>query len=105
MDRSSAPARWPWRKWFLAGALGGVATTVGGPIAVGGCSGESSACASDATIIDACACVCPPDACLMRKDVATDAPSHEEASVDAGAPDAVHDAPAEASDGTTTPGG
>jgi hypothetical protein len=42
----SDPRRWPWRKWLLAGAsMTSAVTTVGGPVAVGGCTSDSCAAA------------------------------------------------------------
>jgi hypothetical protein len=46
MDRTSPIARWPWRKWLLAGtAMAGSATIVG-PVTVEGAFGCSSGCAT-----------------------------------------------------------
>src|SRR5580700_3068920 len=56
MDRTSEIARWPWRKWLLAGtAMAGSATIVG-PVAV-----EGYGCASNCASVAQCPCLC--DAC------------------------------------------
>jgi hypothetical protein len=101
MDDLSSPSRWPWRKWILAGALSSAATTIVGPIAVGGCGGSSGGQTPDACAANNDACAAHLDACMaMQKDVGTDAPKHQkDASVDSGTPDAPGDGPAEASDG------
>jgi hypothetical protein len=100
MDDPTSPSRWPWRRWFLAGALSGAATTIVGPVTVGGCGGAviegredaqgpQDACAS----FDACAqpCAASLDACVAQIDVVIP----EEATGESGA----EDAPSEASDG------
>jgi hypothetical protein len=99
MDDPTSPSRWPWRKWFLAGALSGAATTIAGPVTLGACGGAviqgpddaqgpQDACAS----FDACvqACGASFDACAVQVDVVVP----EEASGESGA----EDAPSEASD-------
>jgi hypothetical protein len=99
MDSSSGPSRWPWRKWLLTGAAMAGTTTLGGTVAIEG--GYGCGCPSIGTGVDACAAI---DACQAPvKDVRTDAPKQEEASVDSGAPDA-GDGSAEASDGGAPPG-
>jgi hypothetical protein len=108
MDRTSQIARWPWRKWLLAGtAMAGSATIVG-PVAVEGAFGCSS-CAAVAQcpcLCDACAAVGPCAAILrdsatedvtedVTVDQAADAPSTTDANVDggdSGAPDGHEDA-------------
>jgi hypothetical protein len=78
MDRTSEIARWPWRKWLLAGtAMAGSATIVG-PVTVEGAFGCSD-----------CAAVSPQ--CGY-------APSTTDGNVngrDTGAPDGHEDAPPE----------
>lgn len=98
MADPTSPSQWPWRKWFLAGALSGVATTILGPVAVGACGGSvvegpQDACAS----FDACAqpCAASADACVLVLDAQPDVVEHEEAGTESGA----EDAPFEASDG------
>jgi hypothetical protein len=115
MDRTSEIARWPWRKWLLAGtAMAGSATIVG-PVAVEGygCASNCASVAQCPCLCDACAAMGPcaaidpdlePDAQRdsamedVAVDQAADAPSTTDGNVDGGetgAPDGHEDAPPE----------
>jgi hypothetical protein len=98
MDSSSGIARWPWRKWFFAGAALAGSSTVVGPVAVEGTYGCGSSCAESCFSIrdgEAFYEGAPPEDSGSAKDggkihLLSDAS-------DAGVPDAPHDASHDAS--------
>jgi hypothetical protein len=99
MDEPTSPARWPWRKWFLAGALSGAATTIVGPVSLGACGGAIIQSPDDAqspqdacAAFDACAqpCAASADACAIQIDAVVPEDAGESGA---------DDGPSEASDG------